>query len=74
MVPRANAVIRKALRRARVQAFFNELPTVADRRRSRSSANYWARELMKLGYTVKLMPPSYVKPHVKRGKSMESDL
>jgi len=38
-----------------------------------SSAHYWARELSDLGHQVKLMPPSYVKPYVKRGKSDAAD-
>src|SRR5262245_66599095 len=33
------------------------------------SAHYWAREITQLGHTVKLMPPKYVKPYVKRGKN-----
>jgi transposase len=33
------------------------------------SAHYWGREIAKLGHTVKLMPPNYVKPYVKRGKT-----
>ena len=31
-------------------------------------SQYWARELIKLGHEVRLMPPAYVKPYVKRGK------
>ena len=38
-----------------------------------SSAHYWARELTRLGHEVKLMPPAYVKPYVKRGKSDAAD-
>ena len=34
-----------------------------------SSAHYWGRELTKLGHDVRLIPPIYVKPYVKRGKS-----
>jgi len=33
------------------------------------TSHYWARELSKLGHDVKLIPPVYVKPYVKRGKS-----
>ena len=36
-------------------------------------AYYWARELAKFGHTVKLMPPAYVKPYVKRGKNDATD-
>jgi transposase len=37
------------------------------------SAHYWAREIIKLGHTVKLMPPRYVKGYVKRGKTDPGD-
>ena len=38
-----------------------------------ASANYWARELIALGHEVRLMPPQYVKPYVKRSKNDASD-
>jgi transposase len=38
-----------------------------------ATAHHWARELIKLGYTVKLMPPAYVKAYVKRGKTDAAD-
>lgn len=68
-----NAVIRKALRRANVLSFFAELPPCLIGIEACSSAHYWAREFMKLGHTVKLMPPTYVKPYVKRGKTDAAD-
>lgn len=34
-----------------------------------ASSHYWARELSKIGHTVRLMLPRFVKPYVKRGKS-----
>jgi len=68
-----NAVIRKALRRANVLPFFAELPPCLIGIEACSSAHHWAREFMKLGHTVKLMPPSYVKPYVKRGKTDAAD-
>ena len=37
------------------------------------SAHYWGREVGKLGHTVKLMPPKYVKAYVKRGKTDAGD-
>ena len=36
-------------------------------------AHYWARELTRLGHTVRLMPPAYVKAYVKRGKTDAAD-
>jgi transposase len=38
-----------------------------------ATAHHWARELTKLGHTVRLMPPAYVKPYVKRGKTDAAD-
>jgi transposase len=67
------AVIRKTLRRANVLPFFVALPPCLIGLEACSSANYWAREFMQLGHTVKLMPPSYVKPYVKRGKTDAAD-
>jgi transposase len=37
------------------------------------SSHYWARELSALGHTVRLVPPQYVKPYVKRGKNDRND-
>ena len=37
------------------------------------TSHYWARELTKLGHEVRLMPPAYVKPYVKRGKTDAND-
>ena len=38
-----------------------------------ATAHYWARELIKLGHQVRLMPPRYVKPYVKRNKNDAAD-
>jgi hypothetical protein len=38
-----------------------------------ASAYHWARELIALGHEVRLMPPAYVKPYVKRGKTDAAD-
>lgn len=38
-----------------------------------SSAHHWARQLIKLGFSVKLIPPQYVKPYVKRNKNDAND-
>jgi len=40
---------------------------------ARGSSHYWACELSKLGYVVKLIAPIYVKTYVKRGKSDAAD-
>lgn len=59
----------RSLRRSQVLAFFDRLAPCLVGVEACASSHYWARELSKLGHTVRLMPPMYVKPYVKRGKS-----
>ena len=66
-------VIRKRLRRAEVLSFFAGLEPCLIGMEACATSHYWARELAKLGHTVKLMPPAYVKPYVKRGKNDATD-
>src|SRR6187551_1969850 len=61
-------VARKALRRAQVLPFFAKLPPCLIGMEACGTSHHWARELTKLGHEVRLMPPAYVKPYVKRGK------
>jgi len=63
----------KPLRRAQMLPFFAKLDPCLIGMEACSSAHYWARELTALGHQVKLMPPAYVKPYVKRGKSDAAD-
>src|SRR3974390_3281048 len=62
-------VVARKLRRKEVLAFFAKLPPCLVGMEACGSAHYWAREINKLGHTVKLMPPKYVKAYVKRGKT-----
>ena len=66
-------VVRKALRRSQVLTFFAKLPPCLVGMEACGTSHHWARELMKLGHEVKLMPPAYVKPYVKRGKTDAND-
>lgn len=66
-------VVRKQLRRSRVIAFFEQLPTCLVGMEACASAHYWARELSKLGHTVRLMPAKDVKAYVKRNKNDAAD-
>ena len=59
----------RPLRRSQVLSFFDRLAPCLVGVEACASSHYWARELSKLGHTVRLMPPMYVKPYVKRGKS-----
>ncbi|WP_150119978.1 IS110 family transposase, partial [Sulfitobacter sp. HI0021] len=62
-------VFNKPLRRTQFLPFFAKLDPCLIGMESCSSAHHWARELTALGHEVRLIPPMYVKPYVKRGKS-----
>ena len=66
-------VFNKALRRAQLLPFFTKLEPCLVGVEACGTSHYWARELGKLGHEVKLMPPIYVKPYVKRGKTDAND-
>ena len=66
-------LVRKQLRRAEALRFFAALPPCLVGMEACGTAHHWARELTKLGHTVRLMPPAYVKPYVKRGKTDAAD-
>ena len=66
-------VIRRSLRRAQMVPFFARLPSCLVGMEACGTSHYWARELIKLGHQVRLMPPAYVKPYVKRGKTDAAD-
>ena len=66
-------VLRRRLRRAEIVRFFSSLPPCLVGIEACSTAHHWARELTGLGHEVRLMPPTYVKPYVKRGKNDAAD-
>jgi transposase len=66
-------VIRRQLKRRYVLAFFQKLPACLVGIEACASSHHWSRELKALGHTVKLMPPAYVKPYVKRQKNDATD-
>jgi len=66
-------VIRRQLKRRQVQAFFQKLPPCLVGIEACASSHHWSRELQALGHTVRLMPPAYVKPYVKRQKNDMAD-
>lgn len=66
-------VIRQRLTRARMIPFFAKKPPCVVGIEACGSAHYWARELIRLGHDVRLIPPSYVKPYVKRQKNDMAD-
>ena len=66
-------LIRRALRRDRVVAFFAKLPACLIGMEACATAHHWARELRQLGHTVKLIPPAYAKAYVRRNKNDPAD-
>ena len=61
-------VVRRQLKRRYVLTFFQKLSPCLVGIEACGSAHHWSRELQALGHTVRLMPPAYVKPYVKRHK------
>ena len=68
-----HVVIRRQLKRRYVLAFFQKLPPCLVGIEACASSHHWSRELQALGHNVRLMPPAYVKPYVKRQKNDTTD-
>ena len=68
-----NVIFRRQLKRRYVLAFFEKLPPCLVGIEACASAHHWSRQLQALGHTVRLMPPAYVKPYVKRHKNDATD-
>jgi transposase len=66
-------VLRRELRRDKLKAFFAALPPTEVVMEACGSSHHWGRLLIALGHVVKLIPPQYVKPFVKRGKNDRID-
>src|SRR5690242_2619664 len=66
-------VLKRRLAREKVLEFFVNLPPCLVGLEACAAAHYWARELAKLGHTVRLMPPQYVRPYVKTNKHDAAD-
>ena len=66
-------VIRKQLRRRQLLRFFETQPPCLVGMEACATSHHWAREIAALGHDVRLMPPRYVKPYVKRNKNDAAD-
>jgi transposase len=66
-------VVRRQLKRRYVLAFFEKLPPCLIGIEACASSHHWSRELRALGHKVRLMPPAYVRPYVKRQKNDAAD-
>ena len=66
-------VFNRRLRRAEVLRFFEKQPSCLVGIEPCGSSHYWAREIAARGHDMRLIPPAYVKPFVKRGKTDAAD-
>jgi transposase len=65
--------VRRSLRRSEVVDYFAKLPPCLVGIEACATAHHWAREIGRFGHMVRLMPPAYVKPYVKRNKNDMAD-
>ena len=70
---RGKVALRKPLRRAQVLVFFANLPPCRIGMEACAGAHHWARQLIRLGHEVRLMPPQYVKAYIKTNKHDAAD-
>ena len=68
-----HVVFRKKITRANLIEFMAAQPPCLVALEACGGAHYWAREITQLGHTVRLIPPAYVKPFVKRHKNDAAD-
>jgi transposase len=66
-------VLQTNLRRSQMATFFKKLAPTEIALEACGSSHHWARELIALGHEVRLIPPQYVKPYVKRAKNDRND-
>ena len=71
--PDGSVAFRKKLTRGKVPGFLASQPRCLIAMEACASAHYWGREIGRLGHEVKLMPPVYVKPYLKRQKNDAAD-
>lgn len=71
--PDGAVAVKRQLRRSEVLTWFGKQKPCLVGLEACGGAHYWAREIKALGHEVRLIPPAYVKPYVKRGKTDAAD-
>ncbi len=66
-------VVQKDLSRAQFLAFFSKIPPTVVVLEATGGSHHWGRMLTAIGHNVRLIPPQYVKPFVKRSKNDRND-
>ena len=66
-------VLKRKVRRGQILAFFASLPPCVVALEACFTSHFWAREIAKHGHEVRMIPPQYVKPFVKRNKTDSAD-
>jgi transposase len=70
---RGKVLLRRELRRQQLERFFAKLPPMDVVLEACGGSHHWGRVLTALGHRVRLIPPQYVKPFVKRSKNDRID-
>jgi transposase len=68
-----SVVIARSVNRRTLLKFFDALPRCVVAMEACSSAHHWGRQLLELGFAVRLIPPAHVKPYVRRNKNDAAD-
>ena len=68
-----SVVIARSINRRTLLKFFDTLPRCVVAMEACSSAHHWGRQLLELGFAVRLIPPAHVKPYVRRNKNDAAD-
>ena len=68
-----NVVVRRQLKRRQVLPFFKKLSRCLVGIEACATSHHWSRQLQALGHTIRLMPPAYVRPYLKRQKNDAAD-
>src|SRR3984885_5204683 len=66
-------MLRRELKRAQVESFFAKQQATEVVLEACGGSHHWGRLLSRLGHRVRLIPPQYVKPFVKRSKNDRND-